>query len=201
MGFRARGKNLGYDSAEHSGSLYKRIEDVMSTIIKEPLYGLGYGANKYGIMNAPDFQTLLGCFRADYYRKTELKKIMQSIINNTSMDFLSVYEKETVRFCNELMEIKIYNIKRMERENADCQQEIAQAKEMVKKLSAVKTIEDYDKNLAAVVKKHCAYLSNEYDAWRANLVKRPGYDKFIQELKQLYNTMFLEKMTDMGKGY
>ena len=90
---------------------------------------------------------------------------------------------------------------RMEKENADLQQEIAQAKEMVEKLSAVKTIADYDKNLAKVVEKHCDYLSKEYDKWRAGLVERPGYDKFREELKRLYNTMFLEKMTDMGKGY
>ena len=202
MGFMAREKNLGHDSAEHSGSLYKHLEYVMSTIIKEPLYGLGYGANKYGIMNAPDFQTLLGCFQADYYGKTELQKIMQSIINKTPMDFLSVYEEKTVWFCKNVLKERYDDaIKRMEIENADLQQEIAQAKEMVEKLSAVKTIKDYDKNLAKVVEKHCDYLSNEYDKWRADLVKRPGYYKFIEELKQLYNTMFLEKMTDMGKGY
>jgi len=201
MGFRARKKNLGYDSAEHSGSLYRRVEYTMD-VLYELLYGLGYGANKYGIMNAPDFQTLLGCFQADYYGKTELQKIMQSIINKTPMDFLSVYEEKTVRFCKNVLKERYDDaIKRMEIENADLQQEIAQAKEMVEKLSAVKTIADYDENLAEVVKRHCASLSKEYDEWRADLVNRPGYDKFKDELKQLYNTMFLEKMTDMGKGY
>ena len=52
-------------------------------------------------------------------------------------------------------------------------------------MSAIQTIDDYDKNLAETLRRYCTKMSGEYDVWRNKLKKEPGFEKLVQQLRGL----------------
>ena len=52
-------------------------------------------------------------------------------------------------------------------------------------MSAIQTIDDYDKNLAKTIRSHCTKMSGKYNAWRNKLEKEPGFEKLVKQLRSL----------------
>ena len=209
MGIRAYAVNKG-----HSDSFYADLERFWGD-----LYAALYGSisDKYGMINSPNLQYLLGFFiRRD--KDEHVQKFMKSIIDNKpikSADFMEMYEKcfaeereDAIRrsdngleyWDGELADITTYkkthqNDRWAEQREAKILESRKKTKDYKKKLVSIKKMSDFDKNLAEVYQKNSDYMSAAYETWRKNLEKQPGYDDFIKDLKLQYDMDVLSNDT------
>lgn len=205
MGIHADESNKG-----HSNSFYSEMETFWGG-----WHAAFYGSilEKYGIINAPDLQYLLGYF-ARHSENEYIQKVMQSIIENkpiTPADWITMYEKFFSENCERAIVNCDSSLRRWNQELADIptytllseewkeqrKTEILEIQKRIKdhkkKLVSIKKMADFDKNLAEVYQKNAAHLSMVYENWRKNLEKQPGYDKFIEDLKIQYDIAVLAK--------
>ena len=194
----------------HSNSFYSEMETFWGG-----WHAAFYGSilEKYGIINAPDLQYLLGYF-AHHSKNEYIQKVMQSIIENKPIkpnDFMVMYEEFFAENCERAIVNCDSNLRRWNQELADIPTYTIQSeewkeqrkteileiqkriKDRKKKLSSIKKMADFDKNLAEVYQKNAAHLSNVYEIWRKNLEKQPGYDDFIKDLKMQYDMDVLSR--------
>ncbi len=194
MGIQATASNKG-----HSNSIYAEMEDFWGRI-KTVFNG---GFDEYGVINAPDFKSLLG-YISSHSENRIIQEIVKSLTENKPLDFIDLYEKHfiseinqhiswaglyTQTLQNELLDIERYDISEQEKDQrrAEVYQKQQENAEYLKELNAIKKISDFDANLSEVLYKNAEILSAEYETRRKNLMSRPGYDDFIQKLQDQYN--------------
>ncbi|MBR4859667.1 MAG: hypothetical protein IKV10_00025, partial [Alphaproteobacteria bacterium] len=151
------------------------------------------------------------------------EEIIQSIATNKPIDIEKIYERYFVSGANyrlDILNVDIVQAKQKiefysnhakvsEAEKIQAIKNYSHAiynfEKEKKRLSAVKKIADYDKNLAAVVKKNSEILSKQFNVFREQIKNRPEYDKFLSKLKSLYETKIQKKpempTMDIGKDY
>ena len=189
----------------HSGSSFSVMEsfwESMMIILK----GNGFSDN-YGVLNAPDMPKLYDLLTQEKKDPLVLE-IIHNIVDNKPIDFAKLYRDEYIemtkqyirnlewrkRECElELSYIPGYDIsedqKRVLRE--DYQNKIAQCDSDIATWSKHKTIADYDKNLAETIRRHCEYLTAEYNKWRNEIAKNPEYENLVQRLREFVVQMEL----------
>ena len=195
-----------YSSGEHSSSFYKIIEHVWDKI--------------HDISEKKGLESLLLEFEES---PKNYEEIIQSIATNKPIDIEKIYERYFVSGANYRLDILNDDIvqakqkiefysnhaKVSEAEKIQAIKNYSHAiynfEKEKKRLSAVKKIADYDKNLAAVVKKNSEILSKQFNVFREQIKNRPEYDKFLSKLKSLYETKIQKKpetpTMDIGKDY
>ena len=62
---------------------------------------------------------------------------------------------------------------------------IDKSSKFIEKMSAQKTLADYDKNLDETIRRHSKRLEIKYNAWRTKLAKEPEYEQLVQKLRKL----------------
>lgn len=196
--------NHGIDSTAsnkgHSGSVYAEMEQCFFNI-DSVLNGTGYG-DSVGILNASDFSELYDIFVFDQGVPL-ISEIISNLVENKPIDFAKVYQDEYSRIIKSRIsfaeidvewlnkeireDIPSYNCDENRKQEliSESRDKILKWSEYIKKLSAKKTIGDYDKNLAETIRRHCKRLNDEYTAWRKNLEKNPEYEKLVQNLRGL----------------
>lgn len=181
----------------HFGSIYAETEHVWC-MIDTMLNGNSFGT--IGITKIPDMASLFDYFEKNI-NKPFIPQIIYSIITNTPIDFYAIYEKSFIdtikdrRDCylreigyinNDIDRISSYLIdeekKKAQKKNYDERKQWCL--DAIQKLSKIKSMQDYDKNLADTFHKNSAILSTEFNKWRTNLIKQPGYEVFIKKLKE-----------------
>lgn len=134
-----------------------------------------------------------------------ISNVISNILENKPMDFMKVYEDRfrgyvghrigTIKralICNEqeLQKYKTndyYLLTETEKNKyiKMYQDNISKYRKDIEKMSAIQTIDDYDKNLAKTIRAHCTKMSGEYNAWRNKLEKEPGFEKLVEQLRSL----------------
>ncbi len=132
-------------------------------------------------------------------------QVISNILENKPIDFMKVYED---RFRGDIdgkiqtLKTRItYNEQEIQRYESNAypllteaeknkyikqyQNKISVYRKSLDKMSAIHTMDDYDKNLAETIRRYCTKLSGEYNAWRNKLEKEPGFEKLVQQLRGL----------------
>lgn len=195
MGIEATASNKG-----HSNSIYSDMEMFWGNI--DTIFKGGF-FDKYGIMNAPNLQSLSD-FITSKHNNVVIQKIAQSFIENKKLDLVDVYEKQFMSLIDqrifwannyiehlnrEIAEVQSYNISDSEKEER-CTEILQRQQEDAKRLqqlTAIKKISDFDTNLAEVIYKNAQILSDEFEAKRKELSSQPGYEDFIKKLQNQHN--------------
>ena len=73
---------------------------------------------------------------------------------------------------------------------------IDKSSKFIEKMSAQKTLADYDKNLDETIRRHSKRLEIKYNAWRDKVSKQPGFDKLVQQLRTL---VMQEQVRNVGR--
>ena len=62
---------------------------------------------------------------------------------------------------------------------------IEQGRNFIEKMSAKKTIADYDKNLAETLRRNSERLSASYNVWREKLARDSEFENLVKKLRAL----------------
>ena len=146
-----------------------------------------------------------------------MRAIFLNITENKPIDFCDVYNdyyKDTIErwiqsteldIKNDEREIKdyipTYNVSEDERAKMrrETEEKILRRKgNIVRYTKMKKSIADYDKNLAETIRRHADRLNAEYNAWRAELVKKHWLDKLAQTLRERISLDYMQ-MPDRGE--
>ena len=186
----------------HSNSIYAEIEQCwwnsVETVFRENSLG-----NIPGILTT----TTESLYDVIVKRGSNgiISDVISNILENKQIDFMKVYEdhfrgevgrriemakENLINYEQELQkyETNVYYLL-TETEKYKCikqyQDRIAACRKFIEEMSAIQTIEDYDKNLAKTIRSHCAKMSDKYNAWRNKLEKEPGFEKLVKQLRSL----------------
>ncbi len=185
----------------HAGSIYIKIEEFWQYKISWLLDGNEY-SDVPGILktDAKSFYDVIMKQKGDVC----VQAVIQNLVENKPIDFMRLYEdgyrsavKDQIALASSQLEYyaKILTeyengIEGMSEENKN--KEIAwykdrfmQCRYFIDKLSAQKTIADFDKNLSETLRRNCEQLSISYNAWREKLVKEPGFEMLVKKLRAL----------------
>jgi len=196
----------------HSYSLYCQM-DNLSECVYMYLKGESLTKKDGGIMNAATMGSLVDSISTPSgLPQIFVSEIKLSIMNNTPIDFMKLYETQFMEFVSAERVNAQFDLenatRRLEKEipswrfpdEARKNTEIEEAKKWqkratdeLKRLSKINTMADFDKNLSDSFRKHATRLSAEYNAWREKLTKKPDYDKLVEKLKHSFgysNTMY-----------
>ena len=201
-GISANASNKG-----HSDSIYAAMENIWG-MIHVTLKGNSFGI--IGVTKIPDMASLF-----DYFEKNIneplVPQIVYSIITNTPIDFYAIYEKSFIdtienrrnfylgqieHINNDIDEISSYLIdeeeKKLKKKDYDNRKQWFL--DAIQKLSGIKSMQDYDKNLADTFHKNSAILSTEFDKWRTDLSQQPEYANLVRILKKSYDMRSLRNI-------
>jgi hypothetical protein len=126
-----------------------------------------------------------------------ISNVISNILENKPIDFMKVYEdyvrgdvdnqidgsKGFLRYHEEDLQRSLTNL--TETQKKSYQDRISRLCKKIEELSAIQTIDDYDKNLAETIRAHCTKMSGEYNAWRNKLEKESGFEKLVKQLRSL----------------
>ena len=184
----------------HFGSIHAEMERFWENLYTT-LNGSSFG--RLGIIKTLDIASL-----SDYFEKNInapfIPEIMNSIITNTSIDFFAIYEEnfmdiiktrkdylvsEVNSIDNQIAQISSYNL---DAERREYQTKLFTKRKQwfldeLQKLSNIKSMQDYDKNLSETFRKNSVVLSREFDKWRIDLSKQPEYANFVKKFKKSYD--------------
>lgn len=186
----------------HSNSIYAEIEQCWWHSVKTVFHG-------NSLDNIPGILTTTTESLYDVIVKRGpngiIPEVISNILENKPIDFMKVYEG---RFRNSIggrIETAKINLINYEQElqkyetNVYCslteteknkyikmyQDKISKYRKFIEEMSAIQTIDDYDKNLVKTIRAHCTKMSGEYNAWRNKLEKEPGFEKLVKQLRSL----------------
>lgn len=185
----------------HATSLYMKVEEFWQYKISWLLDGYEY-SDVPGILKT-DTKSLY-----DVIMKQKgdvcVQAVIQNLVENKPIDFMRLYEdayqaavKEQIDLVFTSLENYTEIVKRYENgiegmseetrnKEIKCYKDrIVQCRDFIDKLSAQKTIADFDKNLLETLRRNCERLSASYNAWREKLVKEPGFEMLAKKLRAL----------------
>lgn len=185
----------------HSSSIYHELEQCWVNVTGV-LKGSSF-SGRPGILNAPNMPSLYDIFVQLGLDNPVISPIVSNIIENKPVDFIKMYQdvymeevknridsaKISIKYDKQELEtIPTYtNLTEDRRQELQKEYEdkIAYYNAYTADLSAKKTINDYDKNLYETIRRYCARLGAEYNAWREKVSKQPGFGKLVQQLRTL----------------
>ena len=189
----------------HSASFYAEMENRWAQL--ENILKGDSVFKKPGILDIEKPLVLVDYIQS-HERNAFMMTIINSIVNNAPVDFARLYESSFAEVVNSSIEFYKLTIKANQEElkriptyiNADKNYEkqvldgINMLSTEIKKLSKIKTIANYDKNMATVFHKNAARLSKQYNTWRENLAKNSEYVNLVKELKNTYDMTYIQNM-------
>lgn len=142
-----------------------------------------------------------------------ISNVISNILENKPMDFMKVYEdhfrgevgcriktaKESlINYEQELQKYETnvyYLLTETEKYKyiKHYQDRIAECRKFIEEMSAIHTMDDYDKNLVKTIRAHCTKMSGKYNAWRNKLEKEPGFEKLVKQLRSLVASRAMQR--------
>ena len=186
----------------HSVSIYAEIEDYWWSTV-EPVFRGTESSDIPGILTT-NTESLYDVI-VKRGQNVIISNVISNILENKPIDFMKVYEdflrndvdsrikiakSNMISYEQELQKYKT-NVYRLltETQKNECikhfQDRISLSRKFIEEMSAIQTIDDYDKNLAETLRRYCTKMSGEYDVWRNKLKKEPGFEKLVQQLRGL----------------
>ena len=207
MGLHATSSNKG-----HSGSIYAEMENFWG-YAKTCFDG---GFDKYGILKAPDCEELIVFMAKHINTNPVMREIIQNLIENKPLDFMKLYEKRFmlsiksskfwiesgIRQKNEdLKYVDTYPIPEEAKQiqKAETKQRIQEYKKELAYFESIKQISDFDVHLAETLKKNAEILSSVYEAWRKQLPEHDWYQSFMNNVRQMYNSILVQNVIDNAR--
>lgn len=193
----AHGIDATASNKGHSWSVHNALENYWGQLMS--VFRGSSFVDRPGIFTAPDMASLY-----DALVKLSDNEVGRAIIHNLAenkkLDFAKLYEdvyasdvRGKIIFAQSSMkyhkqnldDVEKYDIpeENKEKQRREYQRRIREDGDYIAKWSACKKMTDYDANLAETIRRHCDVLSKQYNAWRNELVKKPGFDKLVQDLR------------------
>lgn len=185
----------------HAGSLYMNFEEFWQFEIHDFMNGGKY--NRVPGILTTDAKSFYDVF-LQHKRNSFFMAVFENVTENKPIDFMSLYEgayrsavdmqissvmgfvqEKTVRLSD--YENNIYG---MDEETKNkyvkyYKDLIEQGRNFIEKMSAKKTIADYDKNLAETLRRNSERLSASYNVWREKLAKDSEFENLVKKLRAL----------------
>lgn len=186
----------------HSNSIYFEIEQCWLSNVENILHGNSL-CDIPGILTTNTESLYNAIVKGG--ANSIILNVISNIIENKPIDFMSIYENQfKADVCSRIKALKtnvIHHEQELKKYEANAypmlteneknkyikqnQDKISACRKLIEEMSAIQTIDDYDKNLAETIRRHCIRLSSEYNVWRNKLEKEPGFEKLVQQLRGL----------------
>ena len=193
----AHGIDATASNKGHSSSVHKALEDFWGQLMI--VFNGSSFSDRPGIFTAPDMDSLYNTLIMSSDNEIVMA-IIRNLVENKKLDFAKLYEdmyasdvkskismvQISMKYHKQyLADVEKYNIpeENKEEQRREYQRRIQNDSDYIAMWNARKKMTDYDKNLAETIRRHCDVLSKQYDAWRNELVKKPGFDKLVQDLR------------------
>ncbi|MBQ7409072.1 MAG: hypothetical protein IJV03_00745, partial [Alphaproteobacteria bacterium] len=84
-------------------------------------------------------------------------------------------------------------------QKAETKQRIQEYKKELAYFESIKQISDFDVHLAETLKKNAEILSSVYEAWRKQLPEHDWYQSFLNNVRQMYNSILVQNVIDNAR--
>ena len=173
----------------HSNSLYAAIEDEYNQM--------------YWVLHDNEWFDIPGLLSITENKPIDFDKIYQDVYESIIKSWMESCKRSLQSEREQMKKYIDGSYPHLSKEQKDTEikkleNKISEWEKFIKNLLGKDTIAQYDKNLAETLRRHCARLTKDYDAWRDKIAKKPDFDILVQKLRNLVG---MQNMQNSGRVF